>query len=198
MHQYVEQAHGMLEIFVENFPIVFGANSVSFNVHSLLHISACAQKYGTLMSFSAYEFENKLQILKSHVRKPSAILLVSRNVGLKYKRNKVIGAYVNDCLISAEEQNNFCSVGLDIIVKIEEIIVEDRICFEGRRLLFLESFFQEPTNSCSLGIYKTNLVHGEKKKFFIEEIQYKLLCLPFESNFVLIPVLHSCQPGNVE
>lgn len=207
VYSNVTEANDLLQLFVENFPIVFGPDSVSYNVHNLLHIAASAERYGTLMSFSAYDFENKLQILKKHVRKPSSILqqIVQREQHeiyidpktekFKYKGGVIIEAFVNDCIISCKEPNNIFSVKYDIPVKIESIIKGDEnIYVEARRLLDLDSFFQEPLNSCALGIFKTNLVLGEKEVFLMKDVLYKFLCLPFDSNYVIIPILHSCLP----
>lgn len=108
--QNIDQANDLLELFVENFSIVFGPNSVSFNVHNLLHLASCAKSYGTLNSFSAYDYENKLQILKRYVRKPSSILqqilqkekhtmyVETKTENIKYKGDVIIGAYLNDFL----------------------------------------------------------------------------------------------------
>ncbi|XP_017475160.1 PREDICTED: uncharacterized protein LOC108365606 [Rhagoletis zephyria] len=206
VNKYITEANDMIQLFVENFPIVFGENSVSFNIHSLLHVTSCTQIYGTLSSFSAYDFENKLQILKSHVRKPSSILqqIVRRKKQklyvapmekkFKFEGGILVGAFVNDCFISCNEHNNICSVVSDIPVKIEKIIKEDEIYVKARRLLLFTSFFEQPVNSCELGIFKTNLALGEVEKFAIKDIEYKFVCLPFESDFIIMPILHSCLP----
>lgn len=159
------------------------------------------------MSFSAYDFENKLQILKKHVRKPSSILqqivqkekhelyIEPNKDKLKYKGGKIIEALVNDCILSCKGPNNIFSIKSDTPVKIECILKEDDdIYIEARRILDLHSFFEEPLNSCELGICKTNLELGEKEKFIINDVQYKFLCLPVDSNFLIMPILHSCLP----
>lgn len=206
VHTNIKQANDLLKLFVENFSTVFGTNSVSFNVHNLLHLASCAETYGPLNSFSAYDFENKLQLLKKHVRKPSSILkqivqkekhttyFKTKNEEIKYRKDLIVGAFVNDCFISWEEPNNICSVESFFIIKIESIIKEEEIYVEGRRLLDLDSFYQEPINSCELGIYKTNLALGEKEKFSIRDVQFKFVCLPMNSYFIIIPILHSCLP----
>lgn len=55
-----ENAQVLLEIFVENFPVIFGENSISHTVHCLLHISDCVKKFGPFANFSSYPFENCL------------------------------------------------------------------------------------------------------------------------------------------
>jgi len=202
--QYLEQAQGLLELFVENFPVVFGEGSVSFNVHSLLHLTSCAEQYGPLSSFSAYDFENKLQLLKKYVQKPSQILqqIVNRDKiqpvlkkiknGRKFLGNRVSGIHINDCFFSEKSPNNFCMVKSETPIKIEKFLSGGNNSFESRRLLDLDNFYEEPVISGDLGIYKSKLVLGEKEHFCIGDIECKLLCLPFGSNFLLIPILHSC------
>lgn len=70
----LETSQLMLNLFVENFPIIFGENSVSYNVHSLLHLKKTVAQVGDPIAGSAYAFENYLQTLKRHIRKPTKIL----------------------------------------------------------------------------------------------------------------------------
>ncbi|XP_061394657.1 uncharacterized protein LOC133330210 [Musca vetustissima] len=206
MDQNIVQANNLLQLFVENFSTVFGSNSISFNVHNLLHLASCAEKYGPLISFSAYAFENKLQTLKKHVRKPSHIFqqiiqkekncMIVNTIqdGLKYEKGVIVGAFVNDCYISCKEPDNICAVNSCIPIKIDNIKKKGEIYIEGSRILALESFYEEPVNSCEIGIFKTNLTLGEKETFCIKDIQFKFVCLPIDSDFVIVPILHSCFP----
>ncbi|XP_036341073.1 uncharacterized protein LOC118750465 [Rhagoletis pomonella] len=47
----ISLCQNMLSLFVENFPIVFKENSVSYNVHSLLHLTECVKQFGVLQNF---------------------------------------------------------------------------------------------------------------------------------------------------
>jgi len=64
----------MLNVFVDNFPSVFGENSISYNVHGMLHVCETIIVVGDSISRSSYAFENYLQALKRFVRKPTQIL----------------------------------------------------------------------------------------------------------------------------
>jgi len=69
----IENAQQILKLFVESFPIVFGANSVTYNVHGLLHVRDTINQVENPASGSSYSFENYLQLLKICVRKKSFI-----------------------------------------------------------------------------------------------------------------------------
>ena len=44
-YDFVEQ---LLEVFVANFSNIYGRKTISYNIHSLLHIVDDAQKFGPL------------------------------------------------------------------------------------------------------------------------------------------------------
>lgn len=66
----IDAANELLELFVQNFPSVFGENSVSYNVHNLLHITSCANTYGPLSNFSVYELKTSCKISKNTSANP--------------------------------------------------------------------------------------------------------------------------------
>lgn len=104
---------------------------------------------------------------------------------MKLNGGAIVEAFVMDCLISCKEPYNVWSVKSDIPIKIEAIIKEKDIIYaQGRRLLDLNSFFQEPLNSCEL------------ETFLMKDIQHKFLCSPFDTYFVIIPTLHACLQNN--
>jgi len=50
---------------------VFGREFISYNVHSLLHICEDAQKFGDIVSYSAFPFESFLGHLKALIHSPT-------------------------------------------------------------------------------------------------------------------------------
>ncbi|XP_046386311.1 uncharacterized protein LOC124165677 isoform X1 [Ischnura elegans] len=68
--KYVDYAEELLLYFVENFPALYGEESVSHNVHNLIHITSNVKSLGPLDVFSAFKFENRLQTIKKVLRKP--------------------------------------------------------------------------------------------------------------------------------
>ncbi|KYN04656.1 hypothetical protein ALC62_04487 [Cyphomyrmex costatus] len=62
-------ANSLLIFFVKNFKILYGEDNIVFNVHNLIHLCEDVKTYGSLDSFSAFPFENKMKDLKRMLRK---------------------------------------------------------------------------------------------------------------------------------
>lgn len=54
---------------MKGFVTLYGKQEISYNLHCLLHLAADSPLYGTLESFSAFPFENKMQVMKRLLRK---------------------------------------------------------------------------------------------------------------------------------
>uniref|UniRef100_A0A182PUJ5 Uncharacterized protein n=1 Tax=Anopheles epiroticus TaxID=199890 RepID=A0A182PUJ5_9DIPT len=67
-------AEKILYYFVKDFPQNYGRSHMTSNVHNLQHVSEYVAKFEQLDRFSAYRFENYLQILKRHVRSGTRIV----------------------------------------------------------------------------------------------------------------------------
>ena len=59
----------LLMHFVRKASRLYSPRFISFNCHSLIHLPDDVKKFGSLESFSAFRFENHLQILKNLVQK---------------------------------------------------------------------------------------------------------------------------------
>lgn len=63
-----EYADSLSKHFVKTFCLIYGRGNVSYNVHSLIHLSQDAKKYGVLDNFSSFPYENYLQHIKKIVQ----------------------------------------------------------------------------------------------------------------------------------
>lgn len=54
--------------FVKLYPRFYTLEKLSYNVHNLLHIADDVKQYGQADSYSAYKFENHMQMIKRDVR----------------------------------------------------------------------------------------------------------------------------------
>ena len=63
-----EYARALLEYFVSKGRELYGRQFLVYNIHSLIHLSAEAEQFGTLDKCSAFAFENYMQKLKRLVR----------------------------------------------------------------------------------------------------------------------------------
>jgi len=70
VHHADANANELLIKFVSDTEILYGKESLVYNVHNLLHLAADVKRLGVLDNFSAFMFENKLGQLKKLVRKP--------------------------------------------------------------------------------------------------------------------------------
>lgn len=194
LQQNIKIAQKLLNEFVKNFSVVFGENSISHNVHNILHLSDSVKEFGVLSNFSAYDFENYLQILKKYVKQPNKILQQifnkikneKRIAEKKYKglkENKFLNYFNNDYVLNHKSPNNICYLKPDIPFKLKGFNREKNVVF-GNRFLNKFSFFEKPTDSMELDIA------SEEEEFPIEEIENKMLSFPYQNKFLLIPMLH--------
>jgi hypothetical protein len=61
-------AHNLLLHFISSAAELYGEHFMVYNVHSLSHLSAEIDMFGSLNNTSAFVFENYLQTLKKYVR----------------------------------------------------------------------------------------------------------------------------------
>uniref|UniRef100_A0A182W8C9 Transposase domain-containing protein n=1 Tax=Anopheles minimus TaxID=112268 RepID=A0A182W8C9_9DIPT len=62
------RAEEFLRLFVKDFAKYYGQTHMTSNIHNLQHVSGEVALYGPLDGFSAYAFENHLQLMKRWVR----------------------------------------------------------------------------------------------------------------------------------
>lgn len=197
----LENSQALLNLFVENFQIVFGKNSVSFNIHNLLHLKESIEYVGDLSSCTAYPFENYLQILKKSVKKPTQVLeqiyrkLVEENCGVaSYQSgfNATGTKYsFNDCVLTTKNPDNFCYVKNNMPVKILKFVQDNRGCIVCQKFKNIRKFYKEPCDSTLLGIFLVETSNSEET-FLIDDIQCKAIAFPHKDGLLVMPVLHGC------
>lgn len=158
MDENIAIAHTILEQFVRNFLLVFGESSISHNVYNLLHLAESVEQVGALQNVSAYEFKNRLQILKKYAAQPSKILQqVFNKLKLKDKvvQQKYIGfkmknkdqMYSNKkFLYTTKSPDNYCYIKPGIPFRIKAFNLEEKTVI-GNRLNNKTSSYEEPLDS---------------------------------------------------
>ena len=63
-------AKNLLSLFVQQCEMLYGRESLVYNVHNLIHLAGDVANLGPLDNFSAFPFENALGQLKKLIRKP--------------------------------------------------------------------------------------------------------------------------------
>lgn len=69
LHEHLAYAQHMISFFIKTFIKLYGIRNVSHNVHNLVHLVDDVKRYGPVDIFSAFKFENYMQILKKYLRK---------------------------------------------------------------------------------------------------------------------------------
>lgn len=191
----IEVADMMLMNFVEQFPVIYGDSSVSHNVHNLLHLADCVKQFGSLSSFSAYKFECYMQQLKGNLHNSNKILQQLRNrqmerqsLGVTNETNRFGEFNLNP----KQEKNSYCLMKSGESIKILDICIENgEKVISGQVCLNPTSFFEAPLDSSILGIFKYETFEPEIiKKFKFSDRMNKYFRIPFENQFVLVPILH--------
>lgn len=67
----INYAEQLMEDFVTDFAQLYGENSVTHNIHCLVHLGDEVRRKGSLDKFSAFKFENFMKIIKGFVKKPN-------------------------------------------------------------------------------------------------------------------------------
>lgn len=172
-------AEKWFEDFVMNFAKFYGENKISFNVHNLLHLCDCVRKFGSIDSFSAYKFENYMQCLKKKIRRPSKVLqqlpnrLAEEEIVCKTKsrKNSSIKYRFDEFELNAKKDaDSFCCVS-GVPIKISEFTSNNSESFvHGYKCLDIQSFFETPINSLTLGILKFKEISPIKAKYAVSQI----------------------------
>lgn len=110
------------------------------------------------------------------------------------EKNQVIKSYItNDFIFSIKTPDNCCYIKPDIPFKITAFDKQQNLVV-GNRLLNKSNFFTDPFDSMeTLGICLVDSNPSEEEEqFHINDIDNKLLCLPYEDKVLLVPMLHGC------
>jgi len=69
LNEYLTYAQELILFFIKMFKRLYGIQNISHNVHSLVHLVSDVQKFGPLDNFSAFKYENYMQIFKKFIKK---------------------------------------------------------------------------------------------------------------------------------
>lgn len=189
-------AQNMLEKFVLDFTVIYGEDKISYNVHTLLHLSECVKQFGVVDSFSAYKNENFMLYLKKKISKPSKILQQLHNrifeediynpqsTKDKNKFNEFSLNYKNEC-------DSYCLIGETQVKIIGFAKAGDEQCVVGLRCQNVADYFKEPIKSSELGIFCYDQVSETPEIFKSSLVKQKYFNIPCNGKYVLLPIIHS-------
>lgn len=203
----------LFQRFVENYPAIYGEDRLSYNIHNLLHISECVERYGAVDEFSAYKNENYQMRLRKFIRKPTQILEQLRNRVMEmfeineivYEKGFLFGTQNKfpDCtksyngyrfdkfILKSGGADAYCQIFPDIKFQIEAFAEQNEVqVVIGRRFSRFEPFFTLPMNSEDVGIFQCGELSSEYETFPVAEIQNKFVRIPYKESSILIAMLH--------
>lgn len=213
---YIELASECFKEYVEEYMDIYGPDSISSNVHNLIHATDDISRFGCLTNISTYPFENYLGFIKHLLRQGNLPLeqvanrlcelsnmkndlnVVSQLPFVKYEQirnKKKTFNLLNTGLGFVMRNNNgdkwFLTKSNDI-VEMQYAVQENLnyfIC--GSSIKSKYDFFSQPISSSYLNIYASFGKQNVPAMYNLGEIKCKLISLPYQSELVFIPLLHT-------
>lgn len=68
VQMHCDYANTLLRTFISHSTAIYGQKFIVYNIHSLSHLASECETHGKLDGFSAFQFENKLQSIKTLLR----------------------------------------------------------------------------------------------------------------------------------
>lgn len=192
-------AQALLDVFVQEYPDVFGVENFTFNTHCLIHVPKVVERFGSLYSFSAYRHENHQRILNRLLRKKSLHLQqlynrfaeISVANEIEFHRMDKSFQYDSFILRANNLRDGCCMVKPGVPLEITGLIESDGPkIIRGRRYLRCENFFDYPVPSMeNQGIILASTLSSVDEDFPAEDVLHKYFRLPYRDKFVLTPLL---------
>jgi hypothetical protein len=209
--RYCSYAEKLLRLFVEHCPAYYGHSFVTYNVHSLIHLSDDVRKFGCLDQVSAFPFESAMRFVKKCIRSPARPLqqLAARLVEDQQKLVIPMDSnFANDCcerlaihigfkevlknchikgffIANVSPDNYIMTADYAKVYRILDIYrtFDETIVLGAKKMLADTDAFHYPLPSSKLNIYKMQLhsLNDEVEYLPAEEVVTKVLTLPMEN-----------------
>ena len=182
-----EQAKWCISQFVIQCRHLFGPQFCAYNVHVLCHLHEFVDMYGPLDAFSAFPFENYLQILKQQIKGNSYIfkqtchnLILIRSLYSNFRDDKLFYA--------STLPNNCCVIFDNQILQIDSVGSDNTVC--GYIMRRKCGFYNYPYSSevvnigrfCKTNNYVRNVV-PVNKCIIVPQCENEFTILPFANPY---------------
>jgi hypothetical protein len=185
-------ADSLLKVFVSKIPVLYTEDFLVYNIHSLVHLTDDAVKFGSLNNINAFPFENFMQVLKRMLREknrelPQIIRRVSERQQLFYDQK--VEKKVLKISKDLKDRGWMLSNG-DIIL----IIKSDDTTISFRKFLKKIEFFTVPCQSSKFNIYELSNISPKVYQMNKSSLNQKLLMFPLSiindnsTSFVCFPM----------
>ncbi|KAJ8916475.1 hypothetical protein NQ315_014694 [Exocentrus adspersus] len=211
---YIEYAHSLLEYFVNGFIILYGEESVSHNVHNLLHLYAMIQNISEVWkNISLLKLIHKKEkpleqiilrkiemdkVFYNKPSKPSDKPQFSQehsdgpthNFTCSLQFQKVV--FSKFTLKISEPDNCYRLTDGSIILIKNFVVINEKRYVLGSKINNVQDFYTKPCPSSHFGIYSFYLrdIVDALKKWDVDEIDIKYTKIKLDDMFILFPLLH--------
>lgn len=201
----LQHARTLIFTFVQHFPKIYGADSMSYNVHSLIHLPDDAAAHGSIQSFSAFPFESYLGTLKRCVRaNRNALEQIGKRfveieaapkllVPTNSQGQRVLKLEVKNSVFKLDKRNCYFKGRDTNIYKILNFSLSDTSKIICRRFKKVKDVFKYPACSSSYGIFIGSINYTDDPITLSQSmIDCKVFGIPTGSkgNFALVPMIH--------
>ena len=197
-NSYLNYAKDVLEYFVRKSKQFYNDRFVVYNVHSLIHLADdCRHFECSLNEISGFPFENHLQSIKKLVKNAkNPIVQVAKRMQER-KNAEVTGVKQKPTfsVISTKERNScfLLKDGSYAFVKEKRDNNKTLVC-QILKQEQTENYFTQPCDSKLLNIVLVKSRQRMKRRNVdVSNIYRKLVRLPVEHGYVLIPMLHTME-----
>lgn len=198
-------ARKLIADFVNQFDETIGKAHFTYYTHCLLHIADYVEGYGPLYSLSAYKYENNMRLIKRLLRRKHGHIkqFFNRVDEMRYadelsdelECNKTECKFDEFNLEAKSLRDGCCMLESGHPLVITEAFNRNGVeIVRGNRFLVCQDFYDDPLPSMeNMGIILASQLSETVEEFPVSEITYKFFRIPFQNDFVLIPLLHLSQ-----
>lgn len=206
--RFLPVAQILFKQFINNYFKQF--NSVTSNIHNLIHVVDEIQRFGPLPTISSYPFENHLYSIKKLVRTGRLPLKQIINRLLEKTTSKQVQSNVfvqyprltkgdSDKFHCIELSNEFALKSLSsdqwFLTKDKKIVSmnqADSTGIYGSELVKFSNLFKEPFLSMNILVFHaTDITCTNQKIYAIDQILCKLVVIAIYNDIVFIPLHHT-------
>jgi hypothetical protein len=192
---YIDYSSDLLKYFVRQAEHIYGNTFVSYNIHSLIHLADDAKFFETsLNEISAFKFENHLHQLKKCVRNSKNPIAQIAKRSFEFESSVKTNFFkLRFPFISTREKDSCFFTKTGKIAFIKEKRKQTLVC-DLCSMNDTESYFVSPCDSKLLNIcLLKNNTKFKRQLLEKRDLERKVVCLPVERGFVLLPMLHAIE-----
>lgn len=219
--KHLDVAKSILFEFVSTYTDIYGKGTITYNVHSLLHLVDDAKHFGMVDSFSSFPFESKLGQIKNLLSggyKPlqqvarrlsemcsasfsnestQSNVLLKKLTTEKHLMPNCTGVYheliYKGVCINSRDNNRWILTKDRTILKLINITKMNNVSvLYASELQNLTDFYTKPIKSSVLFIYCSDMIELPPKIYPISDILCKMFYINgSENKHTFIPVLHT-------